>query len=244
MSRARWLLAAGPVSLAVLFFIRAISPAPDATLLAIFVVLAIAVVASLVGSRWGDGVVLILSLLLFQPVTAREFSFNLSSADSQWWRAWAVGSVIALGCSLIGSLMLVVGEPGPGRAALGVVGGIGLGLALIPLFAELAPQPGFGRDLDRSEIEALPVIEMLNFRFEPAIVSVDSNGVYRAKVVNPSDLPHTITLDALDLEVFVPAGRWSIIEIEGADLVAGQLEIYCSIGDHRAEGMLALLEVE
>jgi hypothetical protein len=44
--------------------------------------------------------------------------------------------------------------------------------------------------------------------------------------------------------VDVPAGRWSVIEIGGTDLAAGQLELFCSIGDHQAKGMQALLEVQ
>ena len=33
------------------------------------------------------------------------------------------------------------------------------------------------------------------------------------------------------------------VEIDGAALAAGQLELFCSVGDHQAKGMQALLEV-
>ncbi len=107
----------------------------------------------------------------------------------------------------------------------------------------LSPQPGFGGDLTTEELDALPVIETLNFGYNPPIVSLQEGDIYRAKVVNPSDLPHTITIEAIDLEVDVPVGRWSVIEIVGSELAAGQLELFCSIGDHQAKGMQALLEV-
>ena len=64
----------------------------------------------------------------------------------------------------------------------------------------------------------------------------------RALLPSP-DPPHTFTIDALDLGVYVPAGRWSVIEIDGTDLAAGQLELFCSIGDHQANGMQGVLEV-
>ena len=239
----RLILSVGPLALAVLFLIRALVSGPDPLLLQIFVVLAIAVGALVAGSRIGAGVVLLLVLALFQPVTTRDFSFNLSSVDEPLWRLWAIGSILAMGCTFAASILVLIGEIDFRRAIGGLAVGLVLGAGLIPLFSTLAPQPGFGGDLSTEEIGALPVIEMLNFGYDPPIVSLQEGEFYRAKVINPSDLPHTITIKAIDLEVWVPAGRWSVIEIDGAELAAGQLELVCSVGDHRAKGMLALLEV-
>jgi hypothetical protein len=240
----RLLLSGGPLALMVLFLIRALIPSPDVTLLGIFVVLLAAVGAMTGGSRIGAGVVLLLALALFQPVTARDFSFNLGSVDEPLWRLWAVGSLLALGWTLVASVLVLIGEIDLERAIGGSAAGLVLGVGLLLLFPVLAPQPGFGADLTSEEIDELPVIEMLNYRYEPPIVSIQTDGVHRAKVVNESDLPHAITIDAIDLEVYVPAGRWAVIEIDGAELAAGQVELFCAIGDHKAQGMQALLEIE
>jgi hypothetical protein len=55
-------------------------------------------VASRFGSwrRWVLGLGPI-GLALFQPMTAREFSFSLSATDSDVWRVWAVASLVSLG---------------------------------------------------------------------------------------------------------------------------------------------------
>ena len=246
MNARRLLLSVGPLALTVLFLIRALLPSPDPLLLQIFVVLAIAVAALVAGSRIGAGVVLLLALAFFQPANVLYFSFNLSSIDEPLWRLWAIGSLLAMGCTLAASVLVLIGEIDSRRAIGGLAVGLVLGVGLVPLFSALAPQPGFGGDLSTEELDALPVIEMLNFGYDPPIVSLQEGDIYRAKVVNPSDLPHTITIEAIeaiDLEVYVPAGRWSVIEIDGAELAAGQLDLFCSIGDHRAQGMQALLEV-
>lgn len=240
----RVVLAIGPVALTMLFLVRTVSPTVDVTLLMVGFILAAATVAMVFGSRLGSGVVLLLGLSLFQPITAREFSFSLSSVDSEAWRLWAIGSLLALGWSLVSSALVVGGVAD--RAPAAVVVGVSsvVGVVLIPVFAALAPQPGFGSDLSDAEMASLPVIEMLNYRYEPPIVALDSGERYLARVENPSSLPHTITVEALDIEVFVPAGRWSILEIDGTDLIgARSLDVICTVGDHRDRGMVAVLEI-
>lgn len=243
MSAARSLLSIGPIALALLFLIRAVLPTIDPVLLVISVVLSGAVVALVRGSRIAAGIVLLLALGLLQPNIAREISFNLSSVDEPVWRLWAIGSLLGLGWTLIASILVLIGEIDYRRAIGGTAAGLVLGVALVPVFTALSAQPGFGRDLTSEELDALPVIELLNYRYEPPIVSVSRDGVYRARLTNPSDLPHTVTIDAIDLEVFVPAGRWSVIEIQGSELSTGQLELFCSIGDHLQKGMKAQLEI-
>ena len=93
----RWVLGLGPIGLASLFLVRATVPVPDVVLLSIFVVLVAATAALIAGSRVGAAIVLALGLALFQPMTAREFSFSLSATDSDVWRVWAVASLVSLG---------------------------------------------------------------------------------------------------------------------------------------------------
>lgn len=244
----RWVLGAGPIVLAALFLVRATVPVVDPLLLGIFVVLVAGIVGLVAGSRLGAAVVLALGLALFQPVTAREFSFSLSATDSRLWWVWAVGSLVALGWTIVAALVvLAVGSrsdaAAPWRIASLAVGGVALGVGLVALFPMLSPQPAFGEGLDGAEIAGLPVIEMRNFAFDPVVVEVGGDGTYRARLVNVSDVPHTFTVDSIDLEVYVPAGRWALVELSPDDLAGAPLAVICTIGDHLELGMAGVVEV-
>lgn len=243
----RWLLGAGPIALASLFLVRATVPVLDPLLLAIFVVLVAGTIALIGGSRIGAGVVLALALALFQPMTAREFSFSLSATDSDLWRIWAVASLASLGWTIVAAAVVLAIGDRTGTAPTWRVGslaggGLALGLGLLAVFPALAPQPAFGQGLDDETIAELPVIEMLNFAYDPVVVEAGADGVYRARLVNPSDAPHTFTIESIDLEVYVPAGRWSVLELSPDDLAGAPLAVICTIGDHLALGMAAVVE--
>ncbi len=245
----RWLLGVGPVTLATLFLVRATTPVIDPLLVGIFVVLLAATVALIAGSRVGAGVVLVLGLALFQPITAREFSFSLTAVDSDLWRVWAVGSLVALGWTLVAAVAVLaagdrVDDTNGRHLATGVVAALGLGAALVAVFPMLSPQPAFGRGLDDAAIESLPVVELVNFRYEPIVTDTPRSETFRARLENPSDLPHTFTIEALDLEVYVPAGRWAILEIGADALDDGPLAVICTIGDHLPLGMAGVIEAD
>jgi hypothetical protein len=147
-----WLLGAGPIVLAALFLVRATTPVIDPLLLGIFVVLVAATIALVGGSRVGAGVVLVLSLALFQPMTAREFSFSLTAIDSDLWRVWAAASVVALGWTLVAAVAVLAAgasrrcrsrTSGDGRRGSARVGG-----GTRRRLPDASPQPAFGRDLD------------------------------------------------------------------------------------------------
>jgi hypothetical protein len=243
----RWMLGLGPIGLASLFLVRATVPVVDPLLLSIFVVLVAATVALVAGSRAGAGVVLALGLALFQPMTAREFSFSLSATDSDVWRVWAVASLVSLGWTIVAAVaVLAVGDRAdaapPWRVGVLVGGGVAVGVALVAVFPALAPQPAFGQGLDDDAVEELPVIEMLNFAYDPVVVEAGGDGTYRARLVNPSDEPHTFTIESIDLEVYVPAGRWAVLELTEDDVAGAPLAVICTIGDHLALGMVGVVE--
>ncbi len=244
----RWMLGLGPVGLALLFFVRATVPVVDALLLSIFVVLAAGTVALIAGSRIGAAVVLALGVALFQPMTAREFSFSLGATDSDAWRLWAVASLVSLGWTIVAAIVvLAVGErtddAPPWRVGSLVGGGLALGVALVAMFPALSPQPAFGQSLDDDAVAALSVIEMVNFAYDPVVVDAGTDAPFRARLVNPSDVPHTFTIEAIDLEVYVPAGRWAVLELTVDDLAASPLTVICTIGDHLSLGMAGVVEV-
>ncbi len=128
--------------------------------------------------------------------------------------------------------------------ASAAAGGLVLGVALVGVFPLLAPQPAFGQDLDDATIDALPVIRMFDFGYDPVVVDAEpgAGGAYRARIKNPTALPHTFTIEALDLEVFVPAGRWAVLELAPDDLAGAPLAVVCTIGDHLALGMAGVVE--
>ena len=242
----RWLLGVGPLALAGLFLIRATTPVADPVLISILVVLLTGVFGLVAGSRLAAGVVLLLALALFQPMTAREFAFSLTAVDSATWRAWAIASVVAIGWSIVAAVVVLVRAEHTDaqrgwHLATQVGGGIALGLALLAVFPALAPQPAFGQGLDDGAIAELPVIELLDFRYEPVEVMASPGETYRARLENPTDVPHTFTIESIDLEVFVPAGRWAILELDADDLAAGPLAVICTIGDHLALGMAGVV---
>lgn len=244
----RWVLGIGPISLAALFLVRATVPVADTLLLAIFVVLVAATAGLIAGSRAAAGVVLVLGLALFQPMTAREFSFSLTATDSDLWRIWAIASLASLGWTIVAAIVvLVVGDRAdaapPRRLGTLAVGGLALGFGLVAVFPAMAPQPAFGRGLDDEATRALPVIELLDYAYDPVVVEVGTDGVYRARLVNPSTQPHTFTVESIDLEVFVPPGRWAVLELSPDDLAGAPLAVICTIGDHLALGMAGVVEV-
>ena len=244
----RWMLGLGPVGLASLFLVRATVPAVDTLLLSIFVILAAGTVALIGGSRVGAAVVLALGVALFQPITAREFSFSLNATDSDAWRVWAVASLVSLGWTIVAAIVvLALGErtdaAPPWRVGSLVGGGLALGVAFVATFPALSPQPAFGKGLDDDSVAALPVIEMVNFAYDPVVVEAGTDAPFRARVVNPSDAPHTFTIEAIDLEVYVPAGRWAVLELTQGDLAGAPLTVICTIGDHLTLGMAGVVEV-
>ena len=246
----RWMLGLGPIGLAALFLVRATVPVVDGLLLSIFVVLVASTAGLIAGSRLGAGVVLALGLALFQPMTAREFSFSLSSTDSDIWRVWAVASLVSLGWTIVvaAAAVLAIGDrtdaAPPWRVGSLVGGGVALGVALLAVFPALAPQPAFGQNLDAGSVGQLPVIELLNYAYDPMVIEAGADGTYRARLVNPSDEPHTFTIESIGLEVFVPAGRWAVLELTEDDLAGAPLAVICTIGDHLALGMAAVVEVD
>ena len=244
----RWMLGLGPVGLASLFLVRATVPVVDALLLSIFVILVAGTVALIAGSRIGAAVVLSLGVALFQPMTAREFSFSLNATDSDAWRVWAVASLVSLGWTIVAAIVvLAVGErtddAPPWRVGSLVGGGLALGVALVAMFPALSPQPAFGQSLDDDAVAALSVIEMVNFAYDPVVVDAGTDAPFRARLVNPSDVPHTFTIEAIDLEVYVPAGRWAVLALTVDDLAASPLTVICTIGDHLSLGMAGVVEV-
>lgn len=245
LSPSTWLLAFGPITFGVTFFIRSIRPVADPTLLGICVLLIAATVGTILLNRIAAGVLLVVTAATFQPVVARDISFSLSSIDSGSWRAWAIVSVLSIGWTLLAALIVLVGRPVTTRVGSATaVAGASLGVALLGVFPLLSDQPAYGEGLTATEIAELPEILLVNYAYGLPHTDIPSTETYRAKLVNPSDLPHTFTIDAIDVDVFVPAGRWAIVEIPAHRLTTEPVPIVCTIGDHEDLGMRATLAAD
>ncbi|MDZ4229496.1 MAG: cupredoxin domain-containing protein [Patescibacteria group bacterium] len=81
-----------------------------------------------------------------------------------------------------------------------------------------------------------------NFRFDPVTITVKKGD--QVKIIFESlDMQHDLDIDEFDVNSpVIPAGESSEIEFT-ADQV-GEFEYYCSVGSHRANGMVGTLIVE
>ena len=80
-----------------------------------------------------------------------------------------------------------------------------------------------------------------NFRFNPSTITVKKG--QKIKVVfKANDMQHDFVIDKLDVRSqVVTAGNTT--EVEFTPTEAGEFEYYCSVGNHRAQGMVGTLTV-
>jgi nitrite reductase (NO-forming) len=80
-----------------------------------------------------------------------------------------------------------------------------------------------------------------NFSFNPSKITVKKG--QKVKVVfTANDMQHDFVIDELDVKSdTVTAGRTT--EVEFTPTEAGEFEYYCSVGNHRAQGMVGTLTV-
>lgn len=94
-------------------------------------------------------------------------------------------------------------------------------------------------------VESLPEIELLNYAYDYPDLRVAEGTTFAAKVTNTTNLPHSVTIESLDIDLYVPAGRYSILEITPEQLqsIETNLSMYCTIGEHRDLGMSRTLDI-
>lgn len=88
------------------------------------------------------------------------------------------------------------------------------------------------------------VIEMTgqNFRFSPSEIRVKKGALVRIRLTS-LDMQHDLVIDELGVRTPVTvAGEAS--EVEFVAQKSGRFEYYCSVGSHRANGMVGTLIVE
>jgi hypothetical protein len=246
-----WWIALGPLLLAALLVVRAVAVGgDDATML-----LAIAAVTSalaIVGTHvpWLAPLVLVAGPIALLASPARtELSFSLSRPGDTAWFVFALLVAGAVGTSLVAAVaVLARRRVGPFRLgprvaaglAVGAVGTVGFALLVV----EVDPQPDLGRGLTDAERAALPVVDLVNFAYaiDPTGSLLTPTGRLAFVLDNPSDLPHTFTVDAIDLDVYVPAGRSAVVDVELPSDI-DRLDVHCAVSEHRALGMVARIDL-
>lgn len=87
------------------------------------------------------------------------------------------------------------------------------------------------------------VIDMTgeDFSFDPSEITVKTG--QRVKVVlTAGDMQHDFVIDELDVKSEI-AVEGETVEVEFTPTEAGEFEYYCSVGEHRANGMVGTLTV-
>jgi hypothetical protein len=240
------LLAAAPAAFTLVFWVRAIGgPAgPDAVLMAIGAVFAVAAVALATGRRAGAVAFVIAPFALVLSPSGQELSFNLVADDSAFWRWHAVVAALTAGGAAVTAVAALVGSAATRSAraakvttaAVAALVPIG-GLATLGTLAVQAPLTYAG-DLDAAERAQLPVVELLDFEFAALPDSLAPGETWTALVRNPTELPHTLTADQVGVDLYVPAGREAVVQFVAPE---SPLVVICTVGDHADLGMVATI---
>ena len=92
-------------------------------------------------------------------------------------------------------------------------------------------------------VEDVKIIKMegVNFRFTPSEIKVKLGDKVRV-VLTAVDMPHDFDLAELNVDgPLTQPGETSEVEFTASK--AGEFEYYCSVGQHRANGMVGKLTV-
>lgn len=232
---------AGPAILAVLLVARAVVADGLELSIALGIAAVFAGVAVVAARRMRmASVALLIPPIAFVASPARtELSFNLARPDDTGWYVFTLAVAVGVGLCLAGIVALLVDRPA-GRWAVVPATLVGA-VAFAGLIGLVDPQPDLGSGLDAATRDALPTVVMVNYAYGVEPVTVDGDRL-RVRLENDSDLPHTFSVDALDLDVFVPAGRDAYVDVVIPPSVGG-LDVYCAVGDHEALGMVVELAV-
>jgi len=86
-------------------------------------------------------------------------------------------------------------------------------------------------------------LEGKEFSFTPSSISVKAGEKVRVSFTNAGSFPHNITFDGLNVASdTISPGESTTVEFTASE--SGTFNFYCSVGNHRAQGMEGSLEVE
>ncbi|MFD1149243.1 cupredoxin domain-containing protein [Saccharothrix hoggarensis] len=151
--------------------------------------------------------------------------------------AVAAVQVLAVGVAVLSAVLALVRRD---RAVVGLAGGAALGAAVAVALVAVLPQADDTGSLTPDQVAALPVVDLVNYRFAPAQLRVGPGEPVAFRFTNDTDDDHTFTIEALGVEVEVPSGRTRVAVVRAP---AGQYALLCTVGDHEEQGMVGRLTV-
>ncbi len=84
-------------------------------------------------------------------------------------------------------------------------------------------------------------IEAKEFSFSPSVITVKAGQPVRIRLQNTGKMPHDWVIDGLAKTSTIKSGETDTIEFTPTE--AGTFSFYCSVGNHRAQGMEGKLTV-
>ena len=100
--------------------------------------------------------------------------------------------------------------------------------------------PGCGGGEERADAAGGAVdVALSDFSIDPASIEVEDAGELTLNVRNDGEVPHALSLDDASTGTLAAGadGRLTV------DLAPGTYELFCPVGDHRRQGMVAMLRV-
>lgn len=86
-------------------------------------------------------------------------------------------------------------------------------------------------------------LDMQNFSYTPNIMEAKPGQTLMVKIVNTQGF-HDLVIDELDVASNqISEGEEEIVEIQIPEDATGEYEFYCSVGNHRAQGMFGTLMI-
>lgn len=207
---------------------------PDLGYAALAVVPVAAAAALWAGRRWAPALVLVAAVLMVLPRTV-ELSFDLVRPGDPIPFVTAAVHVAAVGLAVSTALLMRADTRRDPRPVTPVALGAGLAIGAVVASGLLVLSPQ-GDDVAAGEAS---VVDMVSFEYVPAQLRADAGSV-AIRFANDSGDSHSFTIDALDVDVQVPSGRDRVVVVDAAP---GEYAVYCSVDDHRDQGMVGRLTV-
>ncbi len=86
-------------------------------------------------------------------------------------------------------------------------------------------------------------VEGRDYSFAPASINVTQGERVRVMFINRGAMPHDFVIDELGVATrIINPGQTDVVEFTASD--SGSFTYYCSVGNHRALGMVGSLSVE
>jgi plastocyanin len=102
-----------------------------------------------------------------------------------------------------------------------------------------------GDAMMKKEVEADYILEMGMFYYEPALIEAEAGEIVTVKLTNAEGF-HDFVIDELDVQSEqINEGDETMVTFTIPEDASGETyEFYCSVGNHRAQGMVGTLRVK